>query len=183
VNRIGPACVPATVHGAQSAVAELEMVLAGCGFIRWEIPAEGPGSTYVVVITPHIDAVIDPDSDLDDSESEGPELEASAGVRVYAIPDAKITADQRRTLDRADGADLTYDMEESEPAADSPEGAARVVDEWVSRGMWAKRLVYSFNHEPLSYHGNVAPDRPSALVTITMPADVWDEVASDYSSR
>ena len=170
---------------------KLSAVLASCGFTHVEIPAEGPGCIYVVMVVPHLETAYgldeeDETEEYDEVEDEyddpdGPrddDLDGSTAVRVYAIPDTEIGAEQRATLRLADAVDLTFHPH-SLPAPDDKAAAARQVDQWLTAGPWDDRLALCYNNDPLTVYGSVR-DRPTALIMITLPADVWDPIASRY---
>jgi hypothetical protein len=165
-------------------VADLEEIVSDCGFVHFDVPREGPGSTYVVMIVPHDEQVYrDEDEDEDAGGSGlgygGEGLDCSCAVRIYAIPDNAVSAERRQVLRRADRADLSrYDEGEVDDAEAAQ--AALLVESWVGEGDWADRLAFVYNHDPPTYAGPGAPDRPSEVVTIMLPASGFDRVASRY---
>jgi hypothetical protein len=158
-------------------LADLQDVLADCGYARFEIPTQGPGSTYVVMVVPHPDSVWPDESD---EEFEDDSLNGATAVRVYAIADTEIGPEQRAVLERADGVDMSaWDEGPPEDPA-SPQAAALLIEDWVTAGPWAGRIAFCYRNDPMLYLGRTGPDRPTALVTVTLPASGFDSASSGY---
>src|SRR5262245_34958006 len=119
-------------------IGDLEEIILDCGFTDVEIPTEGPGSTYVVMIVPHDEQVIYEEDDVEDGERLGYRgwgLDGSCSVRVYAVPDTEVSPERRQVLAGANGADLSrYELGEVDDR-DAAE-AALLVESWVSKGDW-----------------------------------------------
>jgi hypothetical protein len=168
---------------------DLEEIILDCGFVHVEIPTEGPGSTYVVMIVPHDEQVFPEAEDEDDEPAvgrrlgyRGQGLDGSCSVRIYAIPDTEVSAERRMVLRRANGVDLShYDVYDKDEV-DDPDAAeaALTVESWVTKGNWSNRLALNYNNDPLMYGGLGPPDRPTAIVTIMLPASSYDEFAERY---
>jgi len=166
---------------------DLEEIILDCGYINEEIPTEGPGSTYVVMITPFEEQVFgDDDGEVGTRLGyRGQGLDGSCSVRIYAVPDAIITPKRREVLRRANVADLSaydpYDDDALEEA-DDPDAAeaALKVERWVTKGKWVDYLAFNYNNDPLTYGGPGAPDRPTDIVTIMLPGSSYDEFADRY---
>jgi hypothetical protein len=156
-------------------------------------------TTYIAFVTPHLaeeEVLLDRDLDDPDYEPRYPvdadgvrrawpdhlDLAAMVRVAVYAVPDALISPDARATLADADGAWLTS-VDQIEADLNRRKAAARRVAGWFGRlyepvdEQWDDPndyLYYQCEHNPLSYDGHRRGGAPSALVTITMSADVDD---------
>ena len=169
-------------------IGELEEIILDCGFVHVEIPTEGPGSTYVVMVVPFDEQVFADDEDQQVGSRlgyRGQGLDGSTSVRIYAVPDTEVSAKRREVLRRANGADLSrYDPDypddpDEDHDMDAVEAALKV-EHWVTKGKWKDRLVLNYNSDPLMYGGLGPPDRPTDIVMIMLPASSYDEFADRY---
>jgi hypothetical protein len=171
-------------------IGDLEEIILDCGFVHFEIPTEGPGSTYIVMIVPSLERVFRADDEDDTPLGQrlgyrGEGLDGSTSVRIYAIPDTEVSAERRQVLGRANGADLSHydaDYPDDPDAVHDPDAveAALTVESWVTEGNWKNRLALNYVNDPLLYGGLGPPDRPTDLVTIMLPASLYDEFAERY---